>query len=169
MTITFTRKLTYRSAIIFVAVATLMTSHVIAMENYQNHRLFDQIFLAWVDAFNHKNLAGSCNLFSKNLLASYQGVPPKNYYTVCNGFKKIFHETRDYQYHFKLHQIYRANDLAAVRITWYLRISEQGKLISTVQDEGLDIFKQNKRGEWKIINYLGYPKTCYARGESRGQ
>ena len=123
----------------------------------ENSALFNQLFSTWTQAFNHKNLAGSCNLFSRNVIADYQGIPTKNYTSICDGFKKIFKENRDYRYSYKIKNIYRAHDLAAVRITWYLQISEKNKVITKVQDEGLDIFQLDKQKNWKIINYLGFP------------
>jgi ketosteroid isomerase-like protein len=144
--------------IIAVCVTILTTSTAMAAEESGDYRLFAQVFSSWTDAFNHKDLAGSCNLFAKNMVANYQGMPPKSYTSICDGFKKIFNESRDYKYNFKLHQVYKSNDLAALRITWYLTVSENGKLISTTTDEGLDVFQQDSAGNWKIINYLSYPK-----------
>lgn len=141
---------------ITMIISFLLASNAVADKN-QDHKIFEKIFSEWTYAFNHKDLNGSCNLFSKDLIASYQGVPKKTYASVCDGFKKIFKSDLNYQYQFKLHQVYRSQDLAAVRLTWYLKISENGKLISDTQDEGLDVFKKNSQGEWKIVNYLGYP------------
>ena len=103
---------------------------------------FETIFSNWTDAFNRKDLINSCRLFSKDITAHYQGTPVKNYNSICDGFKKIFQESRKYQYRFKLHEIYRSNNLAAVRITWYLQVTENGKIISKIQDEGIDIFQR---------------------------
>ena len=87
-----------------------------------------QLFSHWTTAFNHKDLSATCALFAKNVSANYRGVPRKNYASICAGFKKIFHNSNtQYRYQFRLHQIYRAQDLAAVRITWYLQILEKGK------------------------------------------
>ena len=119
---------------------------------------FQTIFSDWTKAFNEKNLTASCDLFSKKLSANYRGITPKNYTNVCGGFKKIFQEkNRDYQYNFKIQHVYQADHLAAVRITWYLKIYENKKLISSSQDEGLDVLEQDENGTWHIVNYLGYP------------
>ncbi|HEN5521375.1 TPA: hypothetical protein U6299_002865, partial [Legionella pneumophila] len=105
-----------------------------------------------------KKLAPTCALFSKSLAADYQGAPQKNYTSICHGFKKIFQQTRkNYQYHFKLKRVYRSGHLAVARITWYLQIFEQGKLISETQDEGLDVFLKDSQNQWKIINFIAYP------------
>lgn len=135
-----------------------ITSAAYAAEQKNSTQLFQHIFSSWTKAFNHKDLANSCTLFSPNVHASYQGAPPKNYQSICDGFKKIFQEDRDYTYRFKLHQIYRTHNWASVRVSWYLQISEHGKVISETVDEGLDVFEQDKKGHWKIVNYLAYPE-----------
>jgi ketosteroid isomerase-like protein len=135
----------------------LITGTLCAAENRQDNENFKRIFSEWTNAFNRKDLIGSCELFSKDMIADYQNVPTKNYQTVCDGFKKIFKGKRDYKYQFKLHQVYQSDKLAAVRITWYLEIWEKDKLLSATQDEGLDIFKLEEQGTWRIVNYIGYP------------
>lgn len=136
-----------------------MTPAVCANEKRNSTQLFQNIFSSWTNAFNRKDLENSCNLFSPDIHANYQGAPQKNYQSICNSFKKIFQEDRDYKYRFKLHQIYRSDNLASVRVTWYLQISEHGKVISETVDEGLDVFEQDQTGHWKIVNYLAYPKA----------
>lgn len=120
---------------------------------------FNHLFSHWTKAFNQKDLKTSCNLFSKSVTADYRGFPQKNYSSICDGFKKIFQEhDKIYHYDFDLKQVYRSGDLSAARITWYLSIYSNGKLISKTQDEGLDVLVKNKEGQWQIVNYLGYPK-----------
>ena len=121
-------------------------------------RLFEKLFLDWTTAFNQKKLAETCDLFAPSVTALYQGIPQKNYVSICDGFKKIFQDpNKNYQYHFKLHHIYRSNNLAAIRITWYLNIIENKKQIASIQDEGLDILEKQPQGQWKIVNYVAFP------------
>lgn len=143
-------------AFIFIILSTFMSSSAAAADN-ADKLMFEKIFSSWSNAFNHKDLAATCGLFAKNISANYQGAPVKNYDVLCGGFKFVFSKPQEYQYSYKINQVYRSDKLAAVRITWYLRISQHGKVISSGQDEGLDIFEQNSHGDWKIVNYLGYP------------
>lgn len=143
---------------IWFSLFSLSSAAVIAQEN-NDYKLFENIFLKWTQAFNNKDLAGACNLFAKDMVAEYQGASPRNYDTVCNGFKKIFNENQSYKYSFKLQKVYRSKDLASIRITWYLQVIEDGKIISNTQDEGIDILKLGDDGSWKIVNYLAYPKN----------
>lgn len=127
--------------------------------SFQNDRvLFEKVFDEWTQAFNQKNLTQTCNLFAKSIIANYQGSPQKNYASICNGFKKIFaNNDLKYHYTFKLYSVYLSGDIAAVRITWYLYKEKKMKKTLVTQDEGLDVLRKNKQGQWQILNYLAYP------------
>lgn len=124
----------------------------------QDQITFQALFNTWTQAFNKKAFPEVCRLFSKNITADYQGAPKKNYSNLCAGFQKIFQE-KDRVYHnrFKIHQIYRSNNLAAIRITWYLDVYKKDTLISSIQEEGLDVLQKQVDGEWKIVNFIAYP------------
>ena|SRR5260221_9735838 len=136
---------------------SLSVSRAHADQNQSDTAMFETLFQQWTDSFNRKDTAGACSLFSKNVVADYRGVPKKNFASICDGFKKIFaDEQKHYQYRFKLCNVYRSNDLAAVRITWYLTISENGKPTTEIEDQGMDVLKRDKQGRWQIVNYVGY-------------
>lgn len=122
------------------------------------YSIFNKLFQDWTIAFNKKDLAKSCSLFSHQIRADYQGYPNKSYTTICDGFKKIFQEkNREYRYQFKIHYLFQADNLAVVRITWYLDIFENKTRLSTTKDEGIDVLEKDEHGEWKIVSYLAYP------------
>lgn len=141
----------------FLIAIILLCNFNIALAHPNDRQLFQHIFKDWTTAFNNKDLTKSCQLFATNIVADYRGTPNKNYHTLCDGFKKVFSTAKKrYHYEFKLHEVYRSGDLAAVRITWYLKVYEDNQLISSSQDEGIDIFRENNNGIWQIVNYLGY-------------
>lgn len=145
-----------------VVLISLFFSKIVFAET--NFQTFDTVFSNWTNAFNHRDLNGSCDLFSKSVVADYQGSHKKNYTMICNGFKKIFQSKNErYEYRYKIHDIYRADLYTTVRITWYLKYYRNNKLQYVVQDEGMDVLQKEINGQWKIINYLGYPATS---GES---
>ncbi len=146
-----------RFTTIIVLSLALMPTLYGAPINSPDYPEFEKIFNDWTDAFNHKDVKKSCALFSPKVTADYQGASQKNYDDICDGFKKIFAKVASYEYHFTLHSVYRADNLAVARITWYLKIMQGDKLLSTVQDVGIDIFKQDAQQQWKIINYIAYP------------
>ena len=124
----------------------------------EDQAAFQAVFSAWTQAFNEKRFPEVCDLFSRSVIAAYQGAPAKNYTTLCNGFEKIFQQAGIvYHNDFKIHQIYRSNDQAAVRITWYLDVYKEGAHLSSIQEEGLDIFQKQESGKWEIVNFIAYP------------
>lgn len=142
-------------SILLVALTFFSETHAGIKDNKIN---FQKIFSTWTKAFNEKKFPEVCELFSKSITADYQGTPRKDYSIICNGFKKIFAEKNKYYHNaFKIHHLYHSNDLAAVRITWYLDVYEKGKHISSTREEGLDIFQKQANGDWKIIYFLAYP------------
>lgn len=146
----------YRIWKILLMASLYLFSFVLYAKNNSDQITFDQLFSEWTAAFNNKDLIKSCALFSKSVTASYRGIPIKNYTNICDGFNKIFHENKSYHYKFKLHDIYQCYNLAVVRISWYLQVYDQGKLIEQTQDEGMDVLKRNEQDQWKIINYIAY-------------
>lgn len=120
--------------------------------------MFEKIFSDWTDAFNQRDAAKACKLFSKSVTASYQGVDDKNYTAICGNLKKILAKSdRKYQYSYKIQDVYRSGSLAAVRITWYLQEYMNDKMVSLTVDQGLDVFQQDKDGQWQIVNYVAFP------------
>jgi ketosteroid isomerase-like protein len=142
---------------LIVALNLACMSHAQA-DAAEDQAAFQAIFSAWTKAFNEKRFPEVCSLFSRSLNSDYQGAPTKDYAATCNGFQKIFQQT-EYVYHndFKIHQIYRSNDQAAVRITWYLNVYKEGAHHSSIQEEGLDIFQKQKSGKWEIVHFIAYP------------
>lgn len=124
----------------------------------EDQATFQAIFSNWTKAFNEKRYPEVCDLFSGSLVADYQGAPKKDYASICNGFKNLFAEKSSVHHNdFRMHQIYRTADLATVRITWYLDVYKDGAHVSSVQEEGLDVFQKQEDGKWKIVNFIAYP------------
>lgn len=143
---------------------TLFSTCAHADTNTPDWQLFDKIFSDWSAAFDRKDLDTCCALFSKAVVADYQGAVQKNYASLCDGFKKLFDNNKQhFQYSYTLHDVYRSGDLAALRVTWNLKVQEGNQNIATTTDEGIDIFEKDPTGKWVIVNYIGYeviPSAC---------
>lgn len=148
---------------LMMSVFLFFSSSLYAASHSEDYKVFNNLFLEWTKAFNSKDLTKSCALFSKQIVADYQGYPTKNYNSICGGFERIFKmNDHHFQYKYTLHDVYRSGDLVALRVTWYLYEYDNHKLISMTQDEGIDIFKKSSSSEWQIINYIAYGKvTAY--------
>ena len=66
-------------------------------------------------------------------------------------------QTRKYSYHLAIKEIIVSGDMAAVRLTWTLTVKRPGQVGGTSTNEpGLDIFRRQGDGSWKIIRYIAY-------------
>lgn len=119
----------------------------------------------WTKDFNAKKFPETCKLFAPDLFASYLGAPERNYDDMCQHLKKaLFNPQADYKYDFpQIEEILIADNLAVVRLIWTLTINEKTpkddqktpKLI--IKENGIDIFKRQKDGTWKISISYAYP------------
>jgi steroid delta-isomerase len=108
----------------------------------------------WTDDFNEGRADAVCDLFSKEAISNYRGQPERNYDEICALLQKSLADpARDFRYELDLREIIVEGNLAAVRLTWTLFISP---LNVTSVEPGLDIFRKEADGKWRIIRYLAY-------------
>jgi ketosteroid isomerase-like protein len=144
--------------ILLTLLCMMFSENLFAITSKKDYSMFNKIFSHWTEAFNQQNLQATCDLFSKSLVADYQGAPQKTYHSLCKSFEDLFQRKNvHYHYSYQIHDIYRKDDLAAVRITWYLTIDENRKKLRSSVDQGLDVFKRESDGQWRIVNYIAYP------------
>lgn len=113
----------------------------------------------WSRDFNAKNSEAVCGLFAPDLIASYPGTVDKNYEEMC---KQLTTSLKDpnITYHYDIpaiEQVIINGDLAIVRLVWTLKISYKNKPEQEeVRERGLDVFKRQKDGSWKIAISYAY-------------
>ncbi|SDB48288.1 YybH family protein [Bauldia litoralis] len=108
----------------------------------------------WTDDFNAGRADEACDLFSSEAISSYRGQPERSYDEICALLRKsIADPANDYHYELDLREIIVEGDLAVVRLTWTLFISP---LNITSVEPGMDIFRREADGKWRIIRYLAY-------------
>ena len=112
----------------------------------------------WPRDFNDKNIHAVCDLFAQNLIASYPGTPDKNYEQMCRQLSlAIKDKEKKFRYEEPLiEEVIIEGDLAVVRLIWTLKIADQ-KEINTIREKGLDVFKRQKDGKWRIVISYAYP------------
>ncbi len=120
-------------------------------------RAIEKRFADWTEAFNRRDLDGSCALFAKSIKADHQGVPTEEWSTMRARFQKLFADkSRKYKYRFKLLRVYRTGDLAVGRITWYLNVSKNGKPLFEEETQSMDVFKPNQEGVWEMVDFVSF-------------
>jgi ketosteroid isomerase-like protein len=112
----------------------------------------------WTADFNAGHEEKICDLFALDLRYDYRGHPERGYGDICTLLhRSLADRTKHYAYFFTIKEILMAGDLAIVRLSWTLRVGlrdPDGFGQST--ESGMDIFRKQTDGSWKIIRYIAY-------------
>jgi ketosteroid isomerase-like protein len=108
----------------------------------------------WTDDFNAGRKDIVCDLFSKQAISDYRGQPERHYKEICQLLRDSLDDpARDYHYDLDIAEIIVAGDLAVVRLTWTLFITP---LNVTSVEPGMDVFRRETDGKWRIVRYIAY-------------
>lgn len=108
----------------------------------------------WTEDFNAKRAEPVCDLFSKELLSTVRGQGDKDYAARCDILTRSLNDAaREYHYELDLHEVIVEGDLAVARLTWTLFVTP---LNVTAVEPGIDVFRKEADGQWRIIRYLSY-------------
>jgi uncharacterized protein (TIGR02246 family) len=112
----------------------------------------------WRKAFNSGDANGVCDLFAPELIADFQGQPERNYESLCASLRRSLRDNRrSFRYTSDIKEILVSGDLVVVRLTWTLEVTRNGRDRHKSQEPGMDIFRLQSDGRWRIIRYLAYP------------
>jgi ketosteroid isomerase-like protein len=112
----------------------------------------------WMLAFNAGDTGAVCGLFAPELRYNYRGFPERGYDQVCQVLLgSLADQSRKYAYDLTIKEIIVSGDLAAVRLVWTLTVKRPGQMSGPATYEpGLDLFRRQGDGTWKIVRYLAY-------------
>jgi len=111
--------------------------------------------LQWTADFNAGSKAAACDLFSKTLIADYRGAPETDYAARCRLLERAI-DNPTHRFHYAdplIKEIIVEGDLAVVRIEWTETVTP-GDI--TLIEPGMDIFRKETDGKWRIIRYIAY-------------
>jgi steroid delta-isomerase len=114
--------------------------------------------LQWTADFNARKSGQICDLFASDLRYDYRGQPERGYHDICDLLKRSLSDpTKHYSYSPEIKEIIVSGEIAVVRLIWTLTVTSEGRTDATVSKEpGLDVFRREPDGRWKIIRYLAY-------------
>ena len=114
---------------------------------------------SWTRDFNDKKTDKVCGLFAPDLIANYGNYPELTYESICAQLKSsLTMEDKTFRYTLDIQEIIVSGDLAVVRLIWTLNVRDtSGNLTETVKDRGMDIFRRQADGNWRISRYIAYP------------
>jgi len=112
----------------------------------------------WTSAFNAGDATQVCGLFARDLRYDYRGHPERGFDDICQLLQRsLSDKTRRYAYSLDIKEILVSGDLAVVRLVWTLEVKPAGAATGTIsQDPGMDVFRKQADGSWKIIRYNAY-------------
>lgn len=114
----------------------------------------------WPEDFNAKNIKEVCGLFASDLIASYPGTADRNYEEMCRNLTAtLTNSDKIFRYEApKIEQIIIEGNMAVVRLIWTLRTAtKNGSETELIKEKGLDVFKRQADGTWKIAISYAYP------------
>jgi ketosteroid isomerase-like protein len=112
----------------------------------------------WTADFNAGNAEEVCNLFSPELRYDFRGQSERNYKDICSLLHSSLEDgTKKYAYTLQIKEILVWGELAVVRLVWTLRVwSINPPSFAESIEPGMDIFRRQADGSWKIVRYLAY-------------
>jgi uncharacterized protein (TIGR02246 family) len=112
----------------------------------------------WTADFNARDAERICDLFAPDLVYDYRGFPERTHDDLCGLLRRSLADgTRQFTYALDIKEIIVAGDLAVVRLVWTLRTRLPGESTAVESKEpGLDVFRRQPDGSWKIIRYIAY-------------
>jgi len=112
----------------------------------------------WAADFNAGRTQTVCDLFSRDLRYDYRGHPERNYRDICDLLRRsLTDRTKRYAYTLAIKDILVSGELAVVRLVWTLTVTKADGSGETVTEEpGMDVFRKQPDGAWKIIRYIAY-------------
>ena len=112
----------------------------------------------WKDDFNAGRADKVCDLFARDLRADFRGQPERGYDALCGLLKRSLADpARAYAYALAIKEIVVWGDTAVVRLTWTLTVRPRaGGQAATSVEPGLDVFRRQRDGHWRIVRYIAY-------------
>ena len=111
---------------------------------------------AWADAFNAHDAAKTCDLFSADLVSTMRGRPDEGRDAVCRRVAlALADRSLTLRYAPEIKEILVGGDLAVVRLVWSVT-ARRGPTPVVSKEPGLDVFRREPDGQWRIIRFLAY-------------
>ncbi len=111
----------------------------------------------WTQDFNDGNVDAVCQLFSPELRYDFRGYPERGYADICSRLTRSLADgSKRYAYALDIREILVSGDIAVVRLVWTLNVTLANGQVVTSVEPGMDVFRREPDGAWKIIRYLAY-------------
>ncbi len=138
----------------------LVASHAHAADD-DSAAVQNQIRVAlekWKLDFNAGDASQVCTLFAPDLISNFRGQPEDTYNSLCANMQAALTDpAKTYHYDLEIKEILVSGDLAVVRLVWTLKVrAKDGGAEQITREPGMDIFRRQSDGSWKISRYMAY-------------
>ncbi len=111
----------------------------------------------WKLDFNAGDASQVCKLFAPDLISNFRGEPEDTYNSLCANMQMaLSDQAKTYHYDLEIKEILVSGDLAVVRLVWTLKMRPKNGPEETKREPGMDIFRRQADGSWKISRYMAY-------------
>jgi ketosteroid isomerase-like protein len=142
--------------------AMLMFATYVPAADEDSAAVQNQIRIAlekWKLDFNAGDASQVCALFAPDLISNFRGQPEDTYNSLCANLQSALTDpAKTYHYDLEIKEILVSGDLAVVRLVWTLKVHPKDAAASEVntREPGMDIFRRQPDGTWKISRYMAY-------------
>ena len=146
-----------RALAILVAGCWALTG-LAAMADTEGEKAIRDALTKWTADFNARDATQICDLFAPDLRYDFRGSPERDYNAMCSGLHRALGDrSKKITYSFDIKEIIVSGDMAIVRLVWTSRLSRDGssQAIET-KEPGLDVFRRQADGKWRISRYMAY-------------
>jgi ketosteroid isomerase-like protein len=154
-------KRTWSAAVAAAILATSLLAPGVSAENDDSAAVQNQIRIALEKFkldFNAGDASQVCVLFAPDLISDFRGEPEDTYNSLCANMQMALNDpAKTYHYDLEIKEILVSGDLAVVRLVWTLKVHpKSGGTDATTREPGMDIFRRQPDGTWKISRYMAY-------------
>ncbi|MGA9723683.1 MAG: nuclear transport factor 2 family protein [Candidatus Binatus sp.] len=111
----------------------------------------------WKLDFNAGDASQVCSLFAPDLISNFRGEPEDTYNSLCANMQMaLSDQAKTYHYELEIKEILVSGDLAVVRLVWTLKVRTKNGPEEMKREPGMDIFRRQPDGSWKISRYMAY-------------
>jgi steroid delta-isomerase len=113
----------------------------------------------WMEDFNAGRADKVCALFAPNLIVDFRGVPERGFAAQCELLRRALSDrARRFTYAVDIKEIIVAGDVALVRLVWTSTLRSQGRPDVVTVEPGMDFFRRQPDGSWRIERYMAYER-----------
>ena len=110
----------------------------------------------WAAAFNARDVAKTCDLFSADLVSTMSGRADEGRAAVCGRIAAaLANQHVAIRNVPEIEEIIVRDDLAVVRLTWLVSTT-RGAVTDVSKERGMDIFRREADGQWRILRFVAF-------------